>query len=309
MSKLKVKKIEKTYNIIVKKVSFIRESSDNVVYLIKSTNNQKYIVRVSKRDIRSDVLFETTWLDYLLKQGVSVVEVIKTTNDKPFLLFNESVSVVFKFDEGQHVKIGPHKKPNLKKVENAAHELAKIHNVSLNGNINLSRKRNILTEVSRALDIESIFIKRSEGGDKFVKELFFYKNWAEKHKNNKYLLHDDYRTGNVFFHGDTVSAMLDFDWSCKGPAIKDVAHSLTEWSFPDGDEKHWQDVFNTFMESYNKTANNKISLNNELYHWICFSCLSDVATYFTDLAEEKVFKRISSSYMYKKYLYFTGFLK
>jgi len=122
-------------------------------------------------------------------------------------------------------------------------------------------------------------------------------------------VHNDYRPGNVFFGGDKVSAILDFDWSCKGPAIKDVAHALCEWSFPDAAKRHWQDVFDTFLKGYNQMAKNKIKLDNNLYRWICFSCLSDTATYFTDFANENTFKKIASSYMYQKFLYFGRFIK
>ena len=309
MTKAKiVEKIEETYKIRTKNVSLLRESSDNKVYLVESDRG-KFVLRVSKRDIRDNVLFETTWLDYLRRHNVPVVEVVKTEGKKLFSVLEKSVLTMFKFAKGKHIEIKPDSKPDLECVRSAAHELAKIHNVSLKANINLSRKRNILTEIDRALKIKNKFISRSEGGAVFVKELVFYKEWVRKNKNTECLLHNDYRFGNLFFENKTVSVIMDFDWSCKGPAVKDVAHSLAEWSFPDGAMKHWKDVFGTFLYSYNKEAKNEIDLNNTLFHWICFSCLSDIATYFTDLAAEGVFKRIPSSYMYKKYLYFGGLIK
>lgn len=303
-----IEKIKRIYNINVISSSLIRESSDNKVYLVK-TRQGKYVARISKRDIRTDVLFEINWLDYLLKQNIPVVKTIKTTNKKMYFLSSKSVIVLFKFAQGNCLKICLNKKPNLKKVKNAARELARIHNVSYSTDIKISRKRNILTEIDRALKIKSKFIKFSEGGGKFVKELESYREWAKQNGNNKYLVHNDYRPGNIFFDGDKVSVILDFDWSCQGPSAKDVAHSLCEWSFPDGAKKHWQDVFTAFLTSYNQMAKNKIKLDNTLYRWICFSCLSDAATYFADLASENSFKKITSSYMYQKFLYFKRFIK
>lgn len=303
-----IKKIRDKYNISVTNFKLIRESPDNQVYLIKD-NHKKYIARISKRDLKKDILFEITWLDYLSKQNIPVAQIIKTVNNKTFFNFRKSVIVIFKFIEGKSLEISYDKKPDLEKVKNAAFELAKIHNVSYVADIKMARKRNIFTEINRALKIKDKFIKFSEGGDKFINELESYKNWAKINKNNKYLIHNDYRPGNILYKSDKVSAILDFDWSCKGPAIKDLAHSLCEWSFPDGAKKHWEDIFNVFFESYNQVAKNKIKLNNDLYYWICFSCLSDVANYFTDLAEKNIFKKITSSYMYQKFLYFERFVK
>lgn len=303
-----IKKLKNKYLLNIKTISLIRESPDNKVFLIK-TDKEKFVLRINKRNVRSDILFETTWLNYLKKHDISVVKIKKTTVGESFVINDQSVIVLFEFAQGEHIEIGLKKKPNLEKVKNAAYELAKIHNFSYNVNINIPRKRNISTEIDRALKIKDKFIKFSEGGGKFINELEFYREWAKQNENNKYLLHNDYRPLNIFFDGDKVSAILDFDCSCQGPAVKDVAHSLCEWSFPDGAKKHWQDVFTTFLISYNQMAKNKIKLDNILYRWICFSCLSDAATYFADLASENSFKKITSSYMYKKFLYFKEFIK
>lgn len=303
-----IKKIKNKYLLNIRNFSLIRESPDNKVFLIK-TDKEKFVLRINKRDVRNDILFETTWLNYLKKHDVPVVKIKNTADEKPFVIDNQSVIVLFEFAQGEHIKVRAEKKPNLEKVKNAAYELAKIHNVSYNVNINIPRKRNILTEIDRALEIEDKLLKFSPGGDRFIQELKFYQQWAKQNINDKYLIHNDYRPLNIFFDGNKVSAIIDFDWSCQGPAIKDLAHTLCEWSFPDGAKNHWPDVFSVFLTSYNKIAKNKVKLDNNLYHWICFSALSDAATHFTDLANENIFKRIASSYMYQKFLYFKEFIK
>lgn len=260
-----IKKLKNKYLLNIKTISLIRESPDNKVFLIK-TDKEKFVLRINKRDVRSDVLFETTWLNYLKKHDISVVKVKYTADGKSFVINNQSVIVLFEFVQGEHIEIGLEKKPNLEKVKNAAYEIAKIHNVSYNVNINIPRKRNIFTEIDRALEIKDKFLKFSSGGDRFVQELKFYQQWAKQNTNDKYLIHNDYRPLNIFFDGNKVSAIVDFDWSCQGPAIKDLAHTLCEWSFPDGAKNHWPDVFNTFLTSYNKIAKNKIKLDNKLYH-------------------------------------------
>lgn len=301
-------KIEEAYNLKAKSIYLMREGPDNKVYGV-TTVNEKYALRISKRDVNKDILFEISWLNYLSKRDIPVVEIIKTKNNELFFLLNNSVAVLFKFAKGHSMEVKPNKKPNLRKIKEAARELAKIHNFSYKQSMNIPRKRNIFTEINRALEVEDKFIKFSEGGKKFVAQLKFYKKWAEENADNDYLIHNDFRPGNVFYQGNKVSAILDFDWSCKGPATKDVAHALAEWSFPDGAKMHWQDVFDTFLKSYNQGAKNKIKLDNYLYHWICFSCLSDTATYFADLANKNIYKKITSSFMYQKFLYFKKLIK
>ena len=304
--------IQKNYNLPRRfKLQLLRESPDNYVFLVKNSRGGKtLVVRVNKRNVGGDVLFEITWLKELKSRNIPVPEIISTQKGQDFLIDKRGqVYVAFEYLEGRHLEIKPDFKPRLDLVRKAAMILAELHNASLGVNLDMSRGRTILTEINRALQIKNELIEYSEGGDKFVEELTFYRRWAEENGNNNYLIHNDFRAGNVFYEGNRVSAILDFDWSCRGPAIKDVAHALAEWSFPDGAKKHWRDVFDAFLKSYNRKAKNKIRLDNRLYRWICFSCLSDTATYLADLAREDVYKKITDSYMYQKFLYFERFIK
>ena len=122
------------------------------------------------------------------------------------------------------------------------------------------------------------------------------------------LIHNDYRPGNVFFDtNERLAGIIDFDWSCVGPTIKDVALGALEWSFPDGATEPNFQLFDSFLEGYNSTADQTQERNRNLYEWIAFAALSDAATYFCDLvAEDPAEKRKVASYMYGKYKFFTG---
>jgi len=291
------------------RLSLLREGPDNNVYVVTNPKGKKrMVIRVNKRGIENDVRFEILWLVELDTHGVPVPKVIKTKYGDNFFIDQNQVYVAFKYIQGKHLDLTHKTEPSLKKIKNAAFALAQLHNASLKIDLVLPSKRTILTEINRGLEIRDKLIQSSEGGKKFVGELLFYQQWAKKNSNKKYLVHNDYRVGNVFFEGEQVKSILDFDWACKGPAIKDVAHSLVEWSFPDGTTEPNQKVFDTFLAGYNQEAKNKIKLNSTLRNWICFSCLSDTATYFSDLAQENIFKKISSSYMYKKFEYFHDLL-
>ncbi|MBI2103502.1 phosphotransferase [Candidatus Woesebacteria bacterium] len=304
MNKNIIPKLEKSYDIAVKDLSFLRESPDNSVFVLLAEDGHKYVVRISKRNVLDDILFELSFMDFLALNKVPVPKILKTKVGNLFGSIDRFAIVIFEYIDGYHIEISPDKKPDLKLVAQAAQTLAKIHNISASFKTTINRKRSIFTEIERALEKEKILTEKSEGGGRFIKEIEIYSDWAKKNYKDEVIIQNDYRTGNIFFQSKRLKAIVDFDWICKGPAIKDLAHSLAEWSHPDGAKEYWKDVFDVFLENYNKLAKSEFRLDNNLYKWICFSCLSDAANYFVDLADERVYKKIAGSYMYQKYLFF-----
>lgn len=304
MDKNLVSKIEKNYDFLVKDLNLLREGPDNNVFVLQAENGQKYIIRLSKRNVLDDIVFELSFMDFLAHHNIPVPGIIRTKAGKLFDSIDGSVIVIFEFIDGYHIEVGRYKKPSLDAVAQAARMLAKIHNVSKGFGTKTNRKRNIFTEIERSLEVKDILIDNFRGGDKFVEEIEAYNNWAKDNYVDEITIQNDFRSGNIFFHDSTVKAVIDFDWACKGLAIKDLALALVEWSYPSGAKEYWKDVFKSFLDHYNEVADEKVKLDNNLYKWICFSCLSDASTYFCDLISEGVFKKINSSYMYQKCLYF-----
>jgi hypothetical protein len=80
-----------------------------------------------------------------------------------------------------------------------------------------------------------------------------------------------------------------------------------EWSFPDGRIEPDFIIFDAFLDGHNSATKEKVVKGAELYSWIRFAALSDTATFFCDrLTSPNLKKRITSSYMYKKYLFFSS---
>ncbi len=293
------------------KISLLRSGPDNDIFLVSDSKNgrPRFVVRVSKRKLDpSDIVFETAWLTQLSRKGIPVPKIVPTNQGDNFYNDGRQIYTAFEYLTGDQIKISPDMKPDLAIVGEAAKTLAQIHNVSYNSDLNLIKKRNIFTEIDRILLHQDKFIQKLPQGKFFIETLSSYKNWAKDNLGNNFVLvHNDYRSNNLLFKKGKVLAVLDFDWACLGPAIKDVAHSLVEWSFPDGAQEVWQDVFDTFFDAYNQFANHPISKNADLFRWIRFVCLSDVANYIADLAEEGVYQDITYSYMYRKFLYFKNF--
>lgn len=304
-----IQKIEKTYNFSCLGIIPLRESSDNKVFILKIDQNVNYILRVSKRDVGENVLFELNWIENLAKRGFPTTNIIKTRNNQLYFYYEELVGVVFKFIDGYHMKIDKQNKPDSAHIKKAAKLLAKLHNISSELTLEYPRKRTILTELERVLDRKEKFEKLIEGGKEFISKAIKNLAWTQKEKYEPTFIINDFRPGNVIFKNKDNATLIDFDWSCIGPSIKDFALGITEWSFPDGAEKPWEDIFELFLNSYNKESKKQFAQNDYLYKWICFACLSDTATYLCDMIDAGIYKKVSSSYMYQKYLYFFSKIK
>jgi len=292
------------YNLLVVSAKLFRESSDNQVWEV-FTSGRSYIVRISKRQIGSDFQFEAGWMDYLFEQGIPTVPIIKTHTGEAFVMLAQNKPlVVFKKIEGDIFLLDKSNFPSSAQAKNASAVLAKIHSCSRHHTIELPRHRTIYTELERVLKNETRLLKLDQSNSSFLKEVVEFIRWGKEQQFDPVLIHGDYRTGNIIFNNNKLAAVLDFDWACLGPAIKDVAHALAEWSYPDGAGSHNESIFVSFLEAYNLVSEQRINRTQELYRWMAFSCLSDAGTYIVDRLDRGEIKSFGNSFMYAKYLYF-----
>lgn len=308
MNTTQIKKtIQDTYNIPVKTIELLRDGSDNTMWTVTDDQNIKYVVRVSKREMSGDIAFEAEWIRIMCDEGVPVVPIVLTKDNKPYTtMMSRQAVTVFRFLQGQHLVLSADTTPPLNAVTLAATALAKLHDISLKHTVDVPRKRTIFSELERIITYKELIIEKIPNGADFVAEVEEQLAWGGEQTYKPVLVHNDYRAGNVMFDAqNNLVAVLDFDWSCIGPAIKDVAHTLAEWSFPDGAEKHNEKVFSAFLDGYNKHSVNPVLNDATLYHWISLSCLSDACTFIIDRLLRDEVRDPSSSFMYKKSQYFT----
>jgi len=301
---------DEIYGLNTFRASVLRDGPDNIVWMLETKNGKRYAARVSKRELGSDIAFEAEWLKVLLADGVPVVPIIETKDKKSFAILPTGKALtVFEFVNGKHLLFGIDQPPPLSAIKSVAEVLAKLHNNSRRHNVSLPRKRTVFTELERVMAKQKEIEEKVPGGKEFVAEVEKILTWGKNQKFTPGLAHNDYRVGNILFDGnEKVSAILDFDWACIGPAIKDVAHALVVWSFPDSAEQHWREVFDTFLDNYNRHAEEIIKRNDNLKNWILFSCLSDTATYIVDRLERGEIKPVAGSFMYQKFQYFEKIL-
>lgn len=288
-------------------INFVRESADNVVYVIGE--NDKKILRISKRLAPEDVAFEYEAIRYLKQNGVSVARWLTTKAGKEYSLVGGHIAVLFDFLRGHHINVDKDHLPTQDQAYSAGVGLGRISNVASTFTSNASRARTIFSELERVLSLEEMFANDFEGGIEFVAQVKDALKFGRAQNEVLGFIHNDYRPSNVFFdENNQVTGIIDFDWSCMGPVIKDLALAIVEWSFPDGAIEADMMLFQEFLDGYNSISNQKWKKDEKLYSWIKFATLSDAATYFCDLAEDPAStKRIITSYMYSKFLFFSQF--
>lgn len=296
--------IEKNYGFHVSDATCIHNGPDNDVYKIQ-TAHAPLILRLSKKTDSKNAetfAFEGSLLNHLRMHNVAVPKIITNNDGSYFSKTDNRFFVIFEFIESERFLLSSANKPPPAKVENAARSLAEMHKATLNSDIYSPSQKNLLDEIERPFRTPN-FSKQYKQSDAFLKHCEAVLNTI-KPKLTQYksgILHNDYRCQNVLFNGDDIAAILDFDWSCHGPFIKDLAHAALEWSSPDQLDAPWPDVFQTFVNSY--TDIHPIDIT-DLNIWICFSALSDTATYLCDRIDPESEPKEINSYMYNKFLFF-----
>ncbi len=285
----------------------IRESADNIVYL--AGTKDKKILRISKRLPVEDIEFEFNVFEHLLKNNFPVPNWNKTKDGKIFAKLENTIAVMYNKIDGYQAKADKDNLPNKDQAYVAGKYLALMHNISVSFKTDSSRIRNIFSELERVINIKNIIIEQFENGKEFIEQVEEAIKFGKEDKNIKGLIHNDYRPSNVLFENDNkINGIIDFDWSCNGHVIKDLAPAVVEWSFSDGRTKPEWELFDMFLAGYNSVAKNKYEKGALLYSWIKFACLSDACTFFADLNEgqysDKVINDVDQCYMYRKYLFF-----
>lgn len=284
-------------------VDFIKESSDNILYKIV-TLSANYVLRISKRNsiTEDDIMFELEAIRIANEGDVKTVGVVKTKSQKTLVKFEENFLVLFKFITGVHINYSEKLGLNLEKVFNAGKTLGTLHKAWENKEIYFSKTRNMFSEYERFIKNKEFFIKNFSNGqsvsdavDNILKKI--------KNKNNTDIIHNDFRPHNLFFSknkdDNDVVAVLDFDWSCRGNFLKDLAHSIIEWSLPDGSIEFEFNIAQAFLDGYLNVRKVKIGIE-ELKDWMVFACISDAITYWVDKINTLDTNKELSSFMYKK---------
>jgi len=151
--------------------------------------------------------------------------------------------------------------------------------------------------------------KQFDGYESLLKEAKEFRTRGEQaaKKSAVGIIHNDYRIQNLIFIGQEL-CLIDFDWACHGPFLKDVGLALAEWSLFDPESGPSKEAVDQFLGGYNSAAPFRVDFNSDAIFWICFACLSDACTFFADIIEGRYLNKqitdVNQCHMYKKFEYF-----
>lgn len=284
---LNIKELSDQFGIEFISIALIYNGSDNNIYCIVS-RDKKYILRQSlRKKTMNDMNFEKNFSTFLLHKNIPVRSVI-SCGPLSLLSYCEGTSLTFS-------DITPVLAFNAGKI------LAEYHLVSKQFNHRPFPKRKMTSELERVSKVADKLQNLYLDGTEFVQNVRTILSSPFIVDEESCIIHNDFRIQNVLFIENKISAILDFDWACQGNQLKDLGHSLAEWSILDGNPIR-TDLFVGFFKGYQSVIPD-IELE-KLKYWICFACLSDAATYLIDRIDEPKTYGPIRSWMYSKYLFF-----
>lgn len=288
----------------------IHNGPDNNVYIITDRQGQKYALRESKR-LGKNVSFETEILATLSQSGFSVPAPIRTVSGNLFVTTEGVQLVLFKYILGTQIEKLETEHLNSRYIELGARKLGELHSLTNKMKVEAVPTRHIFTEFDRLLKTDHSVLDRFKDIKTVTEQVqIFYQEAKQRIDSQQELygiIHNDYRIQNLIYTKDDC-CLIDFDWACYGPLLKDLGLSVAEWSMFTKISGPSKEAIKIFLDNYNKTAPRKVTYDKNLLFWICFACLSDTCTFLVDVCAgahaEKNITDVAQCHMYQKFKWF-----
>ena len=290
---------------------------DNDLYFITDGSGKKFVVREAKRVREKDYQFEANLLHVLGANNFSAPRLVSLKDGALFAKTKENWSVfVFEFIEGKQYEMSDIKlRPELAylggKTLGEMHAIASVHKKEIDEN----KKRNAFTEIDAFFERDLAKLSSINGFAKFCDELKEFKTkakeWMQSNPDLCGAIHSDYGPQNVIF-GNNGCHVIDLDWACYGPFLKDVGQGIALWVQPNNETKWDNEVAKNFIKGYNENAPKPVAIDSSLAFWVCFACLSDACTFFISFLDGQYpninLTNVEQCHGYKKFEYFEKFL-
>ncbi len=290
----------------------IHDGPDNYVYIVTDANGKKYALRINKR-LGKNVSFELEVLVTLAQKGLNITRPLETKSKEYFILINNNQVVLFDFIEGTQVEKLDTEHLETDVIERGARKFGEFHNFTNNMKVETVPNRNIFTEYDRLLALDTDTLKKFTDYEILLKQVkTFYSEAQSRIKEGKELygvIHNDYRIQNLIYTKDDCY-IIDLDWACYGPILKDLGLAIAEWSMYKKDTGPSKIAIDRFLKSYNETAPKTVAYDKDLIFWICFACLSDTCTFIADVVQNNfkygdiAINDVNQCRMYRKFQYF-----
>ena len=210
--------------------------------VIVATTRGRFVLRRRRREFSAPevVAFDHSVVGHLAGCGIPVACPLRTREGESAVFFGGWAFEVVPFIEG----LARFQQDNGRQVWAAAKMLARIHRCTERfepagwkdwvREMHAGRNARTLAERLRAWRSEAA---DGEGRAQAGRMLALLEATARALTDERVaalphcVVHGDYTSANVFFHGDAVAAVLDFDWTYRQARLDDVGRALVYFAF------------------------------------------------------------------------------
>lgn len=291
------------------------ENIDNDIYFLTDATGKKVVLREAKRTHQKDPDFEVRLISLLTQKNFHTPRLVPFTDGVLYQTNAKGWSIfAFEFITGKQYETKDIvAKPELAFAGGAV--LGEMHKIASGGKdaIGINTKRDAFTEIDFLLSRDTSKINNIEGWSECIDALATYREqvskYMKKHPDRYGAIHSDYGPQNVIF-SNSEAYIIDLDWACVGPFMKDVGQGLALWSWQDKHLGTDKEAMKQFVSGYNATAPFPISpdIDEDLLFWIRYSCLSDTCTFFHSFLDgyysEINLTRVNQCHGFQRFEYF-----
>lgn len=293
----------------------VLENIDNDIYFLTDATGKKVVLREAKRTHQKDPNFEVRLISALTHNNFHTPHLVPFVDGALYQTNAIGWSMfAFEFITGtQYEAKDVVTKPELAFAGGVA--LGEMHRIASKEKetIGINTKRDAFTEIDLLLSRDTSRINNIEGWAEFTDTLATYREQVSKYMRERPdrcgAIHSDYGQQNVIF-SDLGAHVIDLDWACVGPFMKDIGQGLALWSWQDKHLGADKETMEQFMSGYNTTAPFPISsdIDDDLLFWIRYSCLSDTCTFFHSFLDGRYSEinltRVNQCHGFQRFEYF-----
>lgn len=199
---------------------YMKGGQANTNYSVVTTKGE-FVLTICDEKSEAEVHQRAILLDRLLESGVPVPQVIPSITGRSYVLFNNKPIIIKSFIEGMHSKA----MTNLQLTQ-LGETLAKIHLSAIPNSLPMKSPYD-LKGLKSVYEVEDDFARW------VVDKAKYLRNNIPKNVP-KGLIHGDLFWDNVLFHGEKLSAIIDFEEACHFDLTYDIAMTLIGNCFSKG---------------------------------------------------------------------------
>ncbi len=224
----------------------IKEGVENTNYLVKLSDNKKFILTLfEKRTEEQDLPYFNNLMKLFYDNGISC-PLSLTLNNKNLFKIKGKPCCIYSFIEGSPVM-----KPNLEQLKSLGNSIAKLH--QFGDYSELFRENMMLLPTWKFITSQFSKNETKINSSEYKYILNNIHTLSDSFPQNlkKINIHADLFKDNIFFVGDQVSGFIDFFFSCTDTIIYDLATFVNAWFF--SENKFIEENYVSFLRSYKES--------------------------------------------------------